>query len=153
MGGEQSPPKALPVIRDFVTAEEFNNRNQVLNNFNAKLARANAIAYVEGSRAQGPSRKQVGYLAHLLGNPGREAIVAFVRYANGYLPYCEVLTRVHFIEAINLAVHGRNSWGSHRSLIELAELDGPLWTGEGDSGARSSFRHVKTSKDKRRNPA
>jgi hypothetical protein len=90
----------------------------LLNNLSAKIKRQAAKEFVAGSLAQYPSPKQVGYLGFLLDNPGRAAMTAFVRFANGY--YAGEITRVHFVEAIELAKNGRNSYGTANGLVRLA---------------------------------
>lgn len=88
------------------------------NNLDAKIKRQRDKDYVEGTRAQYPSSKQVGYLGYLLDNPGRYGMERFVRFANGY--YMGEITRVHFVEAINMAIRGRNSYGTAVGLARLA---------------------------------
>jgi hypothetical protein len=143
--GEQSPAVSfvldagdvVPVRRPhdgFQISKPEPETNQVLNHYQAKKARAAAKQYVENSRAQYASPKQIGYLANLLDHPGKRGMEAYVRFANAY--HLGTLTRVHFKEAIDLAIRGYNSWGTYEDLTLLAMLEGPLWTGEGAPSSR-----------------
>lgn len=45
----------------------------------------------------------------------RSVCETYVRFANAY--YQGELTSIHFIEAIDLLLHGRNSWGTSDQLV------------------------------------
>ena len=87
------------------------------------VRRKQTLEYVEksSSRALPPSDKQKSYLSFLLGDHlGWYGLLVWVRFANGYRAECEPLTRIHWIEAINLAKTGRNSHGSVESLVDMS---------------------------------
>lgn len=52
--------------------------------------------------------------------PQRSDIVAFVRFANAY-DQTQHLSSIHFVHAIDLAVRGRNCYGSANDLVAYAE--------------------------------
>lgn len=81
---------------------------------------AQAKAWHEGSRAQPPSNKQIWKLYNETGAQTFSQLERFVRFANGYLPENERLTRIHWIYAIELAMKGRNGYGSYEDLLSLS---------------------------------
>lgn len=143
-------PKPAPVQRSVreVAWEVEPPENPILNHYQAKKARAAAKAYIENSKAQRPTAKQVVKLSAELGYPGRAGLTAFIRFANGFIE--PPFTRGHFVAAIDLAVNGRNHLGSLEALDQLSRLEGPLWTGHGETGASRRWKR-KPSGGKPRN--
>ena len=81
---------------------------------------AQAKAWHEGSRAQPPSNKQIWKLYSITGARTFSDLEQYVRFANGYKPQCERLTRVHWVYAIELAMRGRNVYGTTDDLLRLS---------------------------------
>lgn len=92
--------------------------SQVLRNFKNKKANKKAKEYIEGTKAQYPSERQVNYLAQLLGYPGRTHMESFVRFSNGY--FNGLITRVHYVEAINMALKGYNRYYSASTGVRMS---------------------------------
>jgi hypothetical protein len=93
-------------------------KSQVLRNFKAKVEREEAKRYIEGTRAQYPSEKQVNFLAYLLDFPGKHQQESFVRFANGY--YNGEITRIHYVNAINLMTKGFCHYGNAVHLVKMS---------------------------------
>ncbi len=65
-----------------------------------------------------PTQAQINKVGGLIGSWRPGHIEAFVRYANCYEP--GQLTRVHFIHAIDLALNGRNLFGTAEELVAMS---------------------------------
>jgi len=92
--------------------------NQVENNFASKKRIKQQKEYIESTKAQYPSLKQLNYLAYLLDYPNEGELYDFVRFANGY--HLDMITRVHFVRAIALAKKDKGPWGSAEDLVKMS---------------------------------
>lgn len=100
-----------------------------------KLRRASSMAYALGVGPKLPTEAQRQKLFNLLGGmdyaPSPIEIESYVRWANA--GYSERLTRVHFINAIDMRLNGVNSWGTEEQLARYSwgdDVEFTPYTGE-----------------------
>jgi hypothetical protein len=66
-----------------------------------------------------PSQAQVNLLAGMIGTQVLSDLEAFVRFANGYDP-SPILTKIHYIHAIDLAMNGSCLYGTAEELVRMS---------------------------------
>lgn len=103
-------------MTDEATFQELQQALDGLKN-STRLAFARRVDAFKGPSY--PTQAQWNKLGGLIGTWRKPDVLAYVRFANVY-DYSEP-TRLHFIHAIDLAMNGRNVYGTSEDILRLSE--------------------------------